>query len=248
MSLKLSGFLSIIPDAIPISDTLYAKTLRITAAEAWIANYLTRYIFYALFPWPRSENEQLNILDRILDDFLRNNPQKEAILRAIISTSEFKDRESRQTLAISNIIKEVKAKCAPILALKQDRSSTFEVELTKVIHTAIDIWKDAQKSRLRTVATFRLEEGIFDWDEMDEPASKETTSSTSGGSSAKAVTALFPQIYQISITEGNVIIHNGVGLWSDHAVYQLGVDECKEQSRRNSSVPGIMAERVRKIL
>jgi hypothetical protein len=182
------------------------------------------------------------MLDRILEDFLESNPKKEAILRAILSTSESKDSEFQQGLAVNSIMSELLAKFSPILDLLQ-KTSAFENDLAKFVHNAIHTWKDAQKSDVRTVANIQTTAGGPPWGERPEHAPEENAKQTSSEIQPHAITALFPQIYQISLTGKREDLHIGFALWSDHTIYRQGVKEYQLQSKRNMDVSG----RVRRI-
>jgi hypothetical protein len=238
-----SGFLETIPHTIPISDSPESIALRIAAVESMISTSLSKHMLHTVFPWSNSENSQSNILEHILEGLLHTNPQKEAILRTIVSTSQLPNVKRSEASAISLIVKEVTDKCAPILTLLQsDRTSTFQDPITKFLEDALHVWKDAQRSEFRIVATSTIRDAIHEWGEQDEHQAEVTTNTSQDLITQEPVVVLFPQVYE---TNGRTVIHPGAALWSDCRIYQLGKREYRAQHTRNHELLGGSTSRVR---
>jgi hypothetical protein len=195
-----------------------------------------------MFPWSDPKSPHSDRLESIHEGLSKINPSKDAILRAIVTTTELPNIQDQKISKISSIAEEAIQKCAPILNLPQmNRISAFKDDLMKFLSIAIQIWEDAQKNEFSVVATSVLQEAVVAWGEHDEydqvevptHAPQDSVSQTHG----RAVAVLFPQVYQ-SKTDKPTKISRGVALWSDHTIYQLGRKEFDIQYKRTHEVSG----------
>jgi hypothetical protein len=230
ISLHESGFLKVIRDAVPISNTKVSVLLRAATLEAQITWQLAKYLFQPLFPWSSAPDERSNILEELFDGVLEVDARKAAVLRSIISTTKTKDGEDREREVIKSIIDTAIKLCAPILTLSQrDLSAELQRDLENFLRGGIEVWNRAQRTQSRVMATSEFDNAEISWVSREEHDQLGHTQDT-----YSPIKALYPQVCQ-SVSNEYSPLHSGSALWSDQELYAAGRSEYQAQSRRISS-------------
>jgi hypothetical protein len=191
------------------------------------------------------------MLERILEGLLTVSPQKEAILRSIISSTEIPGKEKSIENIIETIVESVTTFCAPMLELPQQRRlSEFQNRFKKFLNGAILLWNYAQRSQSRVIATSKFEDGA-DWEIYGEHGNVEDASDKALHSTPPPIIkVLFPYVFQIS-NNTPIHIHYGFTIGSDQPVYKAAQKEYSTQYKRVSGPNSEVlsgAGRVRKLL
>lgn len=230
MLLHQSGFLNVIPHAVPILDTKDSALLRAATLEAYVTRLLAKDLFQPLFPWSSPPDEKPNILEELFDEIHDVDPRKEAILRSIINKTKTQDGDDRIREAVVSIRNEVTNLCTPFLTLSQpSRYEEFQKELEKFLLDAVEIWNRAQRSQFRVMASSDCVNNAELWIAREEhdPLDQEQEQ-------VSGIKALYPSVYQVLENE-SLSIHNGGALWSDQLLYTNGRKDFQAQYKHISS-------------
>jgi hypothetical protein len=233
-----SKFLDQIPRAVPISDSEESKLLRAAAGEVIIASFMSSDIFYPLFPWPKTGQTQLGISGDLLENVSYVDPEKEAILRAIISTIGGPAAEAAKDVIFDSLVEKVSGICEPLLRAIPENKKAFRSKLLNILNDAAQVWAKAQKSRARIVIV-----PVDDTKDIGE-REKHQILKLAPDVHAELAVVLFPQIAYAN-TSDDSFIHQGWGIMTDLQLYQTGKLEWETQNRRFNIQNGPSGNRVR---
>jgi hypothetical protein len=226
-ALEHSKFSKLIPKAIPVSDSAESKELRALALETLIAECLVESIFTSTFPCHDSGNGSIDTLEQVLKS-LSQNPQREAVFRAILSKAELPNHREKAFRSVFDRVEDV---CKPFLQLLGvSLLPSFHKDLKKMLDLAWEVWQDAQSSRSKIVATISKDHNPQSWIDRDRhvPVASSASNTSHVGTSGHMEAVLFPLVYSTHSPKSEPI-YGGFGLYSDVDLHERGLQEYKVQ-------------------
>jgi hypothetical protein len=237
-SLRESGFLRVINNSVPISNTPESSLLRAATLEAIVARWLAEALFQPLFPWSSHPDEPPNMLEDLLDSILSVHDRKGPLLLSILATTTTKEGENRSKKIIVQIRNEVVKLCRPILTSSEpDRFVEFQSDLEDYLLEAVDIWNNAQRmhssitARADVVNKASTSEDVGLWAAREE---HDQLGQIEDHVPDEPIKALYPCIFQ-HLQNDQSLLFAGCALWSDQNLYVVGQREFQVQSTRISS-------------
>ena len=212
---------------IPVSNTPVSKYLRMAAAEAIVTKGLFQEIFQPLNILEQSiEGELDSMLARLFD----KSPQQESFLRSLLLMTNTSSDRAQETRLVDQVAKPASALLYPLI-FTQANSEKFNRELKSLLHDAIELWSQAQKSPERILASLENRDGDWNcYEEFDDaisltPAQKAVLSPAS----VEPVMTLFPRVYSLGSSSA---LHRGYSLLSSQKTVIAGDQESQEQVDR----------------
>lgn len=202
-----------------------------TAAESIITKKVVERLFQ---PFSIFDPMVKDPLVDISDDLLKKSPRQESILRSLLLTAH-RNKENAQEIEILNTIVDESVGILRPLLYDQACTYAFMTGLNALLRKALDLWRQAQQSPERIMAS--IEGANWGWashKEHDDAVPLTPAEAALFPNSEEPVMTLFPRISALG-DPNPVPIHQGYSLWSNQNIVIAGDLESEKQIRRVNS-------------